>query len=191
MKNLKNFKMFKINESNNSDLEKKLEEVIILIKKGHHVKKITKDLTSEFVIDFIEIENKLNKKVFAFDEVNISNIELVVIDEHNLFDIQLTYDIRGIVLMTGFEDKPLVLKTFSIDIDNDVIKDEVVELVISNIFKYSKEKKKPSYRDIGGTGCLRCAGEGCIKCVKDYGRPWHDKILNPGNNWLSRNLDQN
>jgi hypothetical protein len=53
------------------------------------------------------------------------------------------------------------------------------------VFVKSPTKQKTITSDTS-TGCLRCGGEGCIKCVKDYGRPWYDKILSPGDNWTTR-----
>jgi hypothetical protein len=65
------------------------------------------------------------------------------------------------------------------DDDEDDDEDEVV-------FVKSPTKRETITRD-PSTGCLRCGGKGCIKCVKDYGRPWYDKILSPGDNWTTRN----
>ncbi len=64
------------------------------------------------------------------------------------------------------------------DMDDDVR--EKPKLAFISPAKTETVTRNPS------TGCLRCGGKGCIKCVKDYGRPWYDKIFSPGDNWTSR-----
>ena len=60
------------------------------------------------------------------------------------------------------------------DTNNDNSKQEEIEDLSKE--KLNK-KKKSSVNNITGTGCLRCGGEGCGKCVTDYGKSWMDKVL--------------
>ena len=202
MKYLKNF-----NESvsSNSELEKKLVTIIDSINetdgwppsdqsnfKEINSKKRLFGIKLEKIL-FEKCENKLNKLCYDLSAIiGGKTNKKISMDYDKIYDIQVTYDNRGIVIMSGLlTDNPKVLEIFHKDVNNDNIKFKIVEKVLKNVIKFSKIDltSEPVPRQVSnqipGTGCLRCGGEGCIKCVTDYNRPWWDKIFH-GNNWVTR-----
>jgi hypothetical protein len=174
MKYLKKFNESLI--SSNPDLEDKLIKIIESIesskwasinewefsdKEINSKKELFEDIEIKNII-FTKCENKLNKLCYDLTEFIYSrkfSFEFLKQKSdnhtHEVFDIQVTYDIRGIIVMSGLlTDNPKILDIFDKDLSIDDIELKIVSRIIENIIKYSEikpeTKKTPIYKNEWG-----------------------------------------
>jgi hypothetical protein len=95
-------------------------------------------------IRFEPCETKLNKLCYQFAGID-GRINIDILDKSKLGDIQVTYDNRGIVVMSGLlNDNPKILGIFGDDESVEDIELEIILLVNTNIIKYTKPRWEPS-----------------------------------------------
>jgi len=152
---MKHLKKFNEAVSSNSELEEKLKTIIDSIKRSNWApisewnfqdkeidyKKDLFDIEIEN-IRFEKCENKLNKLCYDFTGVSTGNVEewnSLSIDGDKLYDIQVTYDNRGIIVMSGLlTDNPKILDIFHKDVSIYDIELQIVSKIMENIIKYSE-----------------------------------------------------
>lgn len=158
-KELKYLKRFNETKGSSSELEDKLRTIIDSIESynwnridnkyfsGHQDQEVEN-------IKFKEVKTKLNKLCYELNSLElIYTARAKKIDsgkKDKLFDFQITYDNRGIVVMSGLSNNnPKILNIFNKDMSVEDIELEIVRQINTNIIKYSESTHTSSNQEHG------------------------------------------